>query len=133
MRRAALPGCLLRIIPHSIRVSHFVGFEMGKKRKFTGNQHTGSLKKAKLDVRTAPQPSRSAQKLEGAIYNAAFQSAAGRPEGYRLIDVSLLAAFLYDNVVCPGCHGKLVLSEKEKRRQGWASNIVLTCERCHHP
>lgn len=96
---------------------------MGRKRKFCGNRFTGPLKKAKV----VEPASRSAKKLEEVTYDIERPSGI---HGFRLVDVDVLGKFLSEQLVCVHCHGKMILTEKEEKRAGWASCLQLTCQKC---
>jgi hypothetical protein len=53
-------------------------------------------------------------------------------EGYRLIDVALLADFLASHLVCERCHGKIELTEVADQRKGLATKLAITCRKCSH-
>ncbi|XP_062518896.1 uncharacterized protein LOC134194016 [Corticium candelabrum] len=99
-----------------------------RKRKFHGNQHTTPKK-------PAMEMSRSEAKLRDVSYDvgpSSSGSASSKLEGYRFIDMDVLAAFLGASLVCARCHGQVSLSEAEDERMGLASKLVLTCQRCQH-
>ncbi|XP_062516106.1 uncharacterized protein LOC134191499 [Corticium candelabrum] len=95
-----------------------------RKRRFRGNQYSKPKK-------PAVQLSRSAAKLADASYETASSSHSGL-EGYRLVDMNVLAEFLAATVVCNKCHGQVTLSEDEDQRMGLASKLVVTCRKCKH-
>ena len=103
-----------------------------RKWKFYSNQFTLRKKQKAEEV----APSQSTEKLAGATYDVQ-PKAPSVVEGYRLIDVALLADFLSEHLVCRKCHGRIQMTDDGSKRKGErdcattrSTSIVLVTKTC---
>ena len=98
-----------------------------RKSKFRGNQYTAPKK-------SITEMTSSASKLRDSPYDVGTlaSSSSSSMEGYRVIDVGVLAEFLVANLVRKKCYSKATLSELEDERMGLASKLTLKCQTCQN-
>lgn len=126
-----------------------------KKRKFKGNQYfkkenpaveevssqeelVETSQNSESDQSDAEEPdhnkepsassfSASASKLEGKYSDLESESELETTQGFRLIDISILAS-VFSSFWCPVCkHGRVVMEEDQQAKMGFASLLVLKC------
>ena len=75
--------------------------------------------------------SRSASKLKDVDYSVERDGCDGL-EDYRLVDISLLTAFISNHLVCERCHMLASTLQKQKSNMGLATMLQMSCRKCNH-